>query len=129
MLSCKGSPGKLIAWLYDQDREKQFEVKEVRKRRSRSQNSYYWELNDKLADVLRMERMELHFRMLKSYAPCEVMSVLESVPLEDYFTYYEVFAHGVLNGSLTVNRRYQRIEKSFILNYRFVLATKDNLRH
>ena len=98
MLSCKGSPGRLIAWLYDQDREKTFEVKEVRKRRSRSQNSYYWELNDKLADVLRMERMELHFQMLRSYAPCEVMSVLESVPLDDYFTYYEVFAHGTLRG-------------------------------
>ena len=98
MLSLTGTPGRLIAWLYDQDRDKVFEVKEKRRRRSRSQNSYYWELNDQLADALRMERMELHFQMLRSYAPCEVMSVLEKVPLEDYFTYYEVFAHGTLNG-------------------------------
>lgn len=98
MASCTGEPRKLVMWLMDQDQSKTFEVKEKRKRRSRSQNSYYWELNDKLADALRMERMELHFNMLRSYAPCEVMSVLEKVPLGDYFTYYEVFAHGKLNG-------------------------------
>lgn len=97
-MSKTGTPGELIQWLYDQDRDKVFEVKEKRRRRSRSQNSYYWELNDQLADALRMDRMELHFQLLRSYAPCEVMSVLEHVPLGEYFTYYEVFAHGTLNG-------------------------------
>lgn len=98
MDSFSGRPNEVVVWLMGKDPDKVFEVKEKRKRRSRSQNSYYWELNDKLADALRMERMELHFQMLRSYAPCEVMSVLEKVPLEDYFTYYEVFAHGTLNG-------------------------------
>lgn len=98
MTSFAGRPQEVVVWLMGQDAEKVFEVKERRKRRSLTQNAYYWALNDELASVLRMDRMELHFNMLKGYAPCEVMSVLESVPLDDYFEYYEVFAHGHLNG-------------------------------
>ena len=63
-----------------------------------TQNAYYWVLNDKLAAALRMSRHELHFLMLKRYAPCEVLTVLKKVPLHDYFKYCEVFAEGELNG-------------------------------
>ena len=93
-----GSANQVIQWLLNQDREKTFTVKENRRRRSLTQNAYYWVLNDKLADKLRMSRDELHFHLLKSYAPCEVMTVLKTVPLKDYFQYAEVFAEGRLNG-------------------------------
>lgn len=98
MTSFEGHPQDIAQWLWTQDREKLFLCKEIKPKRSRSQNSYYWELNDKLASALRMDRNELHFHMLKAYADCEVMTVLETVPLDDYFKYAEVFAHGRLNG-------------------------------
>lgn len=93
-----GTPDELIRWLLEQDREKVFHVREHRQKRSLTQNAYYWVLNDKLADKLRMPRDELHFLMLKRYAPCEVLTVLKTVPLEEYFKYAEVFAEGELNG-------------------------------
>lgn len=93
-----GRPHECIRWLLDQDGEKTFTVRENRKKRSLTQNAYYWVLNDKLADKLRMSRDELHFLMLKRYAPCEVLTVLKKVPLQDYFKYAEVFAEGELNG-------------------------------
>lgn len=93
-----GSPREVIQWLLDADKDKVYEIRERRRKRSLTQNAYYWALNDKLADKLRMDRQALHFLMLKRYAPCEVMTVLKKVPLEDYFKYAEVFAEGELNG-------------------------------
>lgn len=93
-----GKPHEVVQWLMAQDRDKTFTVRERKEKRSLTQNAYYWALNDKLADKLRMDRHALHFLMLKRYAPCEVLTVLKKVPLEDYFKYAEVFADGVLNG-------------------------------
>lgn len=93
-----GRPDELIRWLLNQDRDKTFAVKEQKRKRSLTQNAYYWVLNDKLADKLRMDRQALHRLMLKRYAPCEVMTVLKKVPIDDYFKYAEVFAEGTMNG-------------------------------
>lgn len=93
-----GTPRELVNWLLGQDMNAVFEVRERKQKRSLTQNAYYWVLNDKLADKLRMDRQELHFLMLKRYAPCEVLTVLKKVPLQDYFKYAEVFAEGTMNG-------------------------------
>lgn len=93
-----GKVHEVIQWLLNQDRDKTFIIKERKERRSLTQNAYYWVLNGKLAAALGMSREEMHFHLLKSYAPCEVMSVLERVPLADYFKYCEVYAQGTLNG-------------------------------
>lgn len=98
MAEFTGKPHEVVQWLMAQDRDKTFTVKERKEKRSLTQNAYYWVLNDKLADKLRMGRDELHFLMLKRYAPCEVLTVLKKVPLQDYFKYAEVFAEGVLGG-------------------------------
>lgn len=93
-----GKPHEIIQWLFSQDRDKIFKVKEKKQRRSLTQNAYYWVLNDKLSAVLRMPRDEIHLLMLKRYAPCDVFTVLKEVPIGDYFKYYEIFAEGELNG-------------------------------
>lgn len=98
MASQIGNARELVQWLFGQPEDKIFEIRERKQRRSLTQNAYYWVLNNKLADALRMDRQELHFHMLKSYGECEVFTVLEKVPLGDYFKYAEVFAHGHLNG-------------------------------
>lgn len=98
MAEFTGKPHEVVQWLMAQDRDRTFTVKERREKRSLTQNAYYWALNGKLADKLRMSRDEMHFHLLKGYAPCEVMTVLKTVPLEDYFKYAEVFAEGHLNG-------------------------------
>lgn len=98
MASFTGHPQDIAQWLWTQDRERTFEIREAKRKRSLTQNAYYWALNNQLASVLGMGREELHFHMLREYADCEVLTVLEHVPLESYFKYTEVFAHGHLNG-------------------------------
>lgn len=85
--------GKLyecIAYLAECDPDKQYEVKEVKRRRSLTQNAYYWAMLNKLARKLHLSDTELHKNMLREYGQCEVFSLSACVPLDDYFTYYDV---------------------------------------
>ena len=64
----KGTPIKLIQWLYEQDKEKVFEIKEYKEKRNLDQNNKYWKLLNELALKLKISIEELHFQMLKFYS-------------------------------------------------------------
>ena len=63
-----GQPLKLIEFLYLQEKEKLFEVKEYKKKRNNNQNSRYWKLINELSLKLRISVEKLHFEMLKNYS-------------------------------------------------------------
>lgn len=67
-MSLIGNPLKLIQFLYNQDKEKVFEVKEYKPKRNLNQNDKYWKLLNELALTLKMNKEELHFKMLKDYS-------------------------------------------------------------
>ena len=85
----KGTLYECIAYLTECDPQKQYEVKEVKKRRSLTQNAYYWAMLNKLARKLRMGDTEVHLNMLREYGVCEVMSLSMSVPAGDYMRFYK----------------------------------------
>ena len=93
-----GNVSAIIAWLFEQDKEKIFEIKEKKKKRSLTANSYYWSLLNQLASVMRMDNQECHFLMLKRYGQYEVVSIRSDVSLHDYFKYYEEIGKGKVNG-------------------------------
>ena len=64
----KGTPIKLIQWLYEQDKEKVYEIKEYKEKRNIDQNAKYWKLLNELALKLKVSIEELHFQMLKFYS-------------------------------------------------------------
>ncbi len=86
----KGRPYALIAWLKSADPEKTYEIKEVRTSRSLTQNGYYWAMLHQLAAALQMPSYEVHANMIREWGPCEILSIDETVPLDQYFDYYEV---------------------------------------
>lgn len=94
----QGTPIELIAYLATLDSDKTYELKEVKKRRSMTQNAYYWAMLNKLARKLGMSDSELHLNMLREWGVCEVMSVSMRVPLQDYFRYYDVLRVDWENG-------------------------------
>lgn len=63
-----GKPIKLIEWLYNQDKEKYYEVKEYIEKRNNKQNSKYWKLLSELAMKLNISIEEAHFEILKNYS-------------------------------------------------------------
>ena len=63
-----GNALKLIEFLYIQDKDKLYEVKEYKKKRNNNQNSRYWKLINELSLKLKISVEKLHFEMLKNYS-------------------------------------------------------------
>ena len=86
----QGTALECIAYLAGLDADKRYEVKEVRRKRSLTQNAYYWSMLNQLARKLGMSDSEVHMNMLRDYGVCEVLSVGVNVPIDDYFKYYDI---------------------------------------
>lgn len=93
-----GNAQSIIAWLFEQDKDKIYEIKEKKRKRSLTANSYYWSLLNQLASTMRMDNQECHFLMLKRYGQYEVISVRSDIDLQGYFKYYKEIGHGTVQG-------------------------------
>lgn len=96
-----GKANKLITYLVGQleiNKDKEFEIKEYKPKRSRNANNYAWNLITKIADVLRLDKEEVYLDMLKHYGQSEMVSVLSEIDVKGYFKYYEKVGETVLNG-------------------------------
>lgn len=98
MFKMIGNAKVIIDWLLEQDKEQQFEITELRQKRSLTANAYYWSLLNQLANVLRFNNERLHFVMLQRYGQYEVISVLSSIDIQGYFKYYEAIGNGEIKG-------------------------------
>ncbi len=92
-----GTVEEIIQWLFKQDREKIFEVKEKKKKRSLSQNAYAWLLIGKIADAVRLSKEEVYLKMLKDYGQSEIFSIRSDASLDGYCKYYEKIGSGVVD--------------------------------
>ena len=93
-----GKAEELVRWLWNQDREKVFEIKEHKEKRSLTANAYAWSLIGKIADALRTSKEETYLTMLKRYGQSEMVSVVSSIDVTGYFKYYEPIATTMLQG-------------------------------
>ena len=94
----EGTPEEIVKWLFNQDREKIFEIKEKKRRRSLNANAYAWTLIGKLADVLRISKDQCYLLMLKRYGQSEMVSVVSEIDVRGYFKYYEPVGETELQG-------------------------------
>lgn len=108
----RGKLYECIAWLANQDPDKTYEVNEVKRRRTLTQNAYYWVMLNKLAAKLRLPDHEVHLHMLRDYGVHEVFSVLDDVPIGGYFKYYDIIGKGYAGGRLF---KHVRVYKSSAL--------------
>ena len=94
-----GTAEEIIHWLFEQPNgEHLYEIKERKRKRTLTQNAYYWSMLNQLGKALRIPTSELHFRMLKEHAPFEVVSVRSDIDVDGYFRYYETLGTGCANG-------------------------------
>ena len=82
-----GNAWKIISFLSGlsaQEREKEWELSEIKPKRSYTQNSYYWVLCTKIADVLRISKNRVHNMMLRQYGQPEMLGgQLVRTPIPD----------------------------------------------
>lgn len=93
-----GNAEQIVKWLFTQDREKTFEVKPYRQKRSLNANSYAWVLINEMANVLRTSKDEVYQEMLKRYGQSKVISVLSEIDISRFVKYYEEIGKGHVEG-------------------------------
>lgn len=93
-----GNVPELITYLVAQDREKTFELKEHKPKRSLSQNAYAWKLINELGNKLGMSKENLYRQMLEDYGQSIIVSLLDEINPEHYFKYYKQIGKGKTNG-------------------------------
>ena len=78
-----GTPQEIISWLFHQDRDKEFEVKEYHPHKTNAQNRMLWGCIGDIATALRADKWDIYLKMLKRYGSytyiCVKPSVVESV--------------------------------------------------
>ena len=93
-----GKPLQLIQYLYNQDKDKIYEIKEHKEKRSLSQNAYAWKLITELANVLRLNKEDLYIKLLNDYGQGEQVCMLSKISPQGYFKYYEVIKNVIIDG-------------------------------
>lgn len=61
-----GKPEELVRWLFNQDKEKIFEIKEHKLKRSLNANAYCWVLMNKIADAIKSTKEEVYREYIKN---------------------------------------------------------------
>ena len=85
-----GNPAQLTMWLINQMPDKLFKISEYRRKRSLTQNAYYWALLNRLARAVGISSFECHKKILKDYGESELISIRKDVPLNGYFKYFDI---------------------------------------
>lgn len=67
MIRMTGTAEEIIKWLFNQDREKLFDVSPHREKRSLNQNALLWECLGQMASALRADKWDVYLQMLKRY--------------------------------------------------------------
>lgn len=93
-----GNAETIVKWLFTQDRDRIWEIKEHKEKRSLNANAYLWVLVGKIADRLRASKDEVYLRCLKLYGQSEVVSVLSDIDVRGYFKYFDEIGKGHVNG-------------------------------
>jgi hypothetical protein len=102
-----GTIKQLIPKMLELDQEKQYELKEHKKKRTLDQNSYYWVLLGKLSQKLRIPQEELHYELIKRSCPFTEILVPDEADLR-VIEYYEE------RGKITKNNKLFKIIRVYV---------------
>jgi hypothetical protein len=83
-MTYNGTIDELIPKMLKLDRDKKYELKEYKEKRTLKQNDYYHTLKNKLATKLRKSPDEVHFEMIR-----------KSCPFDEYLVPYEASLRGI----------------------------------
>lgn len=93
-----GTAEALVKWLFNQSREKLFEIKEHKERRTLTQNAYMWSLINEIANKMKLSKEETYIKMLKDYSQVAKVTVRADIWVSRFFRYYEFERETQING-------------------------------
>lgn len=71
----EGTIKQIITWILKQDSSKQYEVKEIKEKRSVDSNAYAWVLIGKIQDKIRIPKEEIYRELIKNIGSYEIVPV------------------------------------------------------
>ena len=95
-----GNAEQIIHWLFNQDKDKLFEIKENSKHRTLTQNAYAWSLINELANKLNISKEDMYLKMLKDFGQSTILSIKQEIDISGFFKYYEIIGESELNGKI-----------------------------
>ena len=98
-----GNAEQIIHWLFNQDKDKLFEIKENSKHRTLTQNAYAWSLINELANKLNISKEDMYLKMLKDYGQSTILSIKQEVEINGFFKYYEIIGESELKGKIFIH--------------------------
>lgn len=100
-----GNTEECLHFIFNADKNKIYEIKEYKRKRTLNANAYAWQLIGQIADVLRSSKDEVYLLMLKRYGQSQLISVLEDADITDYVKYFDVVGNSMLNGKKFIHYR------------------------
>lgn len=104
-----GNALKIIQWLYNQDKNKLYDIKEYKEKRTLTQNAYYWVLVNEIANHLKLSKEEVHFNMLQNYSQVALITIKSDIDVKGYIKYYELQRESIISGvKFKIYKKYTR---------------------
>ncbi len=88
-------------------------VDKHRERRSINANNYAWALLTEIGNVMRLNKDDVYFLMLKRYGQSEMISVKDGIPIGEYVKYCERAGESWLNNTLFKHYRVYKGSSEF----------------
>ena len=63
-----GTAETLVKWLFNQKRDKLFEIKEHIEKRTLTKNVYMWSLINEIANKMNLSKDDTYLKMIKDYS-------------------------------------------------------------
>lgn len=89
-----GKPKDIINYLFEQDKDKIFELKEKKKKRSLNSNSYLWALCTEIASIMNLSKEEVYLKMLEDYGVSLLVPLTLNNNPDGFFKYYKFHEKG-----------------------------------
>lgn len=84
-----GTPETLVRFLFNQNKEKLFEIKEHKEKRTLTQNAYMWSLINEIANKVRISKEDTYIKMLKDYSQSMLVTIRADINVVKFFKYYD----------------------------------------
>ena len=93
-----GTAETLVKWLFNQSREKLFEIKEHKEKRTLTQNAYLWSLINEIANKMNLSKEDTYLKMIKDYSQSMLVTIKADINVSKFFKYYDFEREAKING-------------------------------
>lgn len=93
-----GTAETLVKWLFNQNREKLFEIKEHKEKRTLTQNAYMWSLINEISNKIHLSKEDTYLKMIRDYSQSMLVTIRADIDVSKFFKYYEFERDAQISG-------------------------------